>query len=1740
MSLDLTDLAPVPLNPLRKSHSDSSGPATVDLYRQSTSFHVTAPASLTCGPGPRMPAVISSTTRLPSPRYGYVGTASFTLPAIADAVGDGSVSVDDVIEVSERTAVPYSSGELLMMGTTTRSAPASIRKAKSKSASVLSPPRVPRPMSSRKPPVPLSAASAAAASKSAEVERSYAWVVLRDVPKICIVVDRVPVWVRSSFRGFNKIPPGTHVFEIADHTGSLISLSGEIAVFKYADGAVVPESDEQVMLFRQLVSSRVLDNQFERYPEEARQNMEVVAADVRESPEPSGQLFKRSRYLPEDIRELGNVFHALVASRQQWAFKRYAELLRSNYASERVMSDHIPFFVDLARVLAKHVAAAPDLCTDEECRLWLGFITNDMQLLRSYDAVAAGKDLEKAMFNSMRQRQRISRVASSSLLVFVRVCCALAATDASGVLRDPGVAVPVGPCAAFGLAAEGAADPQLLLGRALCVGTLSSPCALLALDLSSPGDASDRSPVNVRVRAEIVGGVASVQLSRWSASVRVPLPEAATAGAQCYAALVGRRDARGVCPAPQKEVRLSNGTVMCGSQCPLGFYATSATSTAVMCSPCSTELCTICPSNACEDNGLMTKHKCLLCDSGYTTGNSDSACSPCQSDCVECTSSTNCTRCSTGMYSPGPGEACRSCPLFKSCDGGVLVDCHEGCASCIEAHICKQCLPGYYKGLFDRQCSKCQEGCLECTRGGDCQQCAMGYVLDPRGGGSCSKCAIGACATCTPDGSACTSCRNVTAVGATCRACPAYCTACDRRACTACSEPLRVGSECACVSPNAVDPATGVCSSPACLSKTLCATCANGVCTACADPLRKAPDCTCDAPDVVVAGGLCARTQCGNTLCSSCFQDGSCAACWDPRRVPPRCDCSPGYRALPDGNCTSAVACSIPRCLKCNSVTECGQCEQGYQGPQCTAVCANPNCRTCSTPTTCTSCNVGSMSNGCQPDGPMCAERPDRDSCAAIGCAWCNTSMLCMPLADAASQCPTCEASGFQGARCSASPACEWCALEAKCKSAGAPCVRDCAGVAADVVCERVPGCMWCPYRSSCVNASAYSATCRDDCAARASSFCASDAACRVCNATTAANTTTSLCALATSVCGCDAAANESSCAAPCTWCASSQTCGNSACRNCSAAVFASRCGVGDLAGCAWCPLSGTCVPGAQAQAPQCSCESAGQFACKGSCRWCQSKRLCISKSDLCPFCPTMTNASACNSYNGCTYDEGMGTCRDTSDTFSCGIVAALDLCAMHTVCAQCNGRCIGKLQSCAPVTTASSSKGRTTAIAAICGGAVGGSVALLLCLLAIVVIIVVLRRRRRRSGGPGDVELLSVVRAASLPGLVAVPPAEAEAALGIRVSRRVLDWNGAQVAVDRESSDSFHIDNVGRRRLVVAFVAEGLNNTDGRSFSLSVDQSEPLAIAAGYGGDIVVRVTPAACMTVLGVVAVVPEGGSKYVAVPVRVTTAPSARIDWGDIALGERIGEGGFGVVYRGAWRGLDVAVKEMRAGLSEMEQFVREMQHEVDIMMALRSPHVVMFYGYVSSREHKALVMELSPIGSITPLLAKPLDPKFKVKALQDCAEGMRLLHAHGILHRDLKPDNLLVFSMSPRESVCVKLSDFGTSRAVGDEEARSYTKGIGTFLYMAPEIINGRPYNTKADVWSFAVLYYHVWTQREPYSEFQSQFAIVSFITAGKRLPIPGDLPHSRLLSRCWAEEPEHRPSFEEITRALSQA
>ncbi|KAL4570322.1 hypothetical protein LXL04_025974 [Taraxacum kok-saghyz] len=256
-----------------------------------------------------------------------------------------------------------------------------------------------------------------------------------------------------------------------------------------------------------------------------------------------------------------------------------------------------------------------------------------------------------------------------------------------------------------------------------------------------------------------------------------------------------------------------------------------------------------------------------------------------------------------------------------------------------------------------------------------------------------------------------------------------------------------------------------------------------------------------------------------------------------------------------------------------------------------------------------------------------------------------------------------------------------------------------------------------------------------------------------------------------------------------------------------------------------------------------------------------------------------------------------------------------------------------------------------------------------------------------------------------------------------------------------------------------------------------------------------------------------------------------------WEDLQIGERIGIGSYGEVYRSEWNGTEVAVKKfMNQDISG--DALTQFKSEVEIMLRLRHPNVVLFMGAVTRPPNLSILTEFIPRGSLYKLLHRPnvqLDEKRRMRMALDVAKGMNYLHTSNpvIVHRDLKTPNLLV-----DKNWVVKVCDFGMSR-MKHHTFLSSKSTAGTPEWMAPEVLRNEPSNEKCDVFSFGVILWELATLRVPWTEMNSMQVVGAVGFQYRHLDIPETVDHSvaRIITDCWHPDPQARPSFKEIIARL---
>ncbi|KAL2342353.1 hypothetical protein Fmac_003638 [Flemingia macrophylla] len=258
---------------------------------------------------------------------------------------------------------------------------------------------------------------------------------------------------------------------------------------------------------------------------------------------------------------------------------------------------------------------------------------------------------------------------------------------------------------------------------------------------------------------------------------------------------------------------------------------------------------------------------------------------------------------------------------------------------------------------------------------------------------------------------------------------------------------------------------------------------------------------------------------------------------------------------------------------------------------------------------------------------------------------------------------------------------------------------------------------------------------------------------------------------------------------------------------------------------------------------------------------------------------------------------------------------------------------------------------------------------------------------------------------------------------------------------------------------------------------------------------------------------------------------------IPWEEIAMGERIGLGSYGEVYRGDWHGTEVAVKKFLYQDISGES-LEEFKSEVQIMRRLRHPNVVLFMGAVTRPPNLSIVTEFLPRGSLYRLIHRPnnqLDERRRLRMALDAARGMNYLHNSTpvIVHRDLKSPNLLV-----DKNWVVKVCDFGLSR-MKHSTFLSSRSTAGTAEWMAPEVLRNELSDEKCDVFSYGVILWELCTLRQPWEGMNPMQVVGAVGFQHRRLDIPDDVDPAiaDIIRQCWQTDPKLRPTFAEIMAAL---
>ncbi|KAI5353636.1 hypothetical protein L3X38_006530 [Prunus dulcis] len=338
-----------------------------------------------------------------------------------------------------------------------------------------------------------------------------------------------------------------------------------------------------------------------------------------------------------------------------------------------------------------------------------------------------------------------------------------------------------------------------------------------------------------------------------------------------------------------------------------------------------------------------------------------------------------------------------------------------------------------------------------------------------------------------------------------------------------------------------------------------------------------------------------------------------------------------------------------------------------------------------------------------------------------------------------------------------------------------------------------------------------------------------------------------------------------------------------------------------------------------------------------------------------------------------------------------------------------------------------------------------------------------------------------------------------------------------------------------------------GLNIREAHAFSTTDGYSLDVFVVDGWACEKTERLRHALAKEIswseknpcldYNVISPVPEQGTGMTFTNGRVSSLNEEKYIWEiDATLlryEKKIASGSYGDLFQGSFCGQAVAIKVL--SMEHLNETMREFTQEVYIMRKVRHKNVVQLIGACTKPPKLCIVTEFLSGGSMYDFVHKQtgaLSLQFLLRVAIDVSRGMNYLHQNNIIHRDLKAANLLM-----DDNGVVKVADFGIARV--QAQSGVMTAETGTYRWMAPEVIEHKPYDHKADVFSFGVVLWELLTGKLPYENLTPLQAAVGVVQKGLRPTIPRHTNPMlmELMERCWQQDPSLRPEFSEIVKML---
>ncbi|WP_329792747.1 serine/threonine-protein kinase [Lentzea sp. DG1S-22] len=265
------------------------------------------------------------------------------------------------------------------------------------------------------------------------------------------------------------------------------------------------------------------------------------------------------------------------------------------------------------------------------------------------------------------------------------------------------------------------------------------------------------------------------------------------------------------------------------------------------------------------------------------------------------------------------------------------------------------------------------------------------------------------------------------------------------------------------------------------------------------------------------------------------------------------------------------------------------------------------------------------------------------------------------------------------------------------------------------------------------------------------------------------------------------------------------------------------------------------------------------------------------------------------------------------------------------------------------------------------------------------------------------------------------------------------------------------------------------------------------------------------------------------------------SSRLIGSRYQLKKKIGQGAMGVVWQAYDEQLQrvVAAKELLAldGVDDarVERAKVRAMREARLAARLEHPNAIRVYDVVEDDGRPWLIMEYLPSRSLAAVIAEQgtLPPREVARIGCYTAAALAAAHRHGIQHRDVKPGNVLIGDQE------VKITDFGISRATGEDATATATGTVGTPAFFSPEVARGEDTGLASDVFSLGATLYNAVEGNPPFGTADNHLAMLHRVAGGAIMPPANAGPLlAPVLFRLMANEPERRPTMQEAVHLLA--